>query len=109
MDPLKRSQAKKAKSTEAADMTTTYKVVGEHTDNGCPGPTSRESYFSWSRLVFVQPECAGRRQVLPFALGVTAKKQTKLICVVCSRPVNGAISIGKKLEGGLTRRRGKAE
>ena len=28
MDPLKRSQAKKAKSTEAADMTTTYKVVG---------------------------------------------------------------------------------
>ena len=29
----------------------------------------------------------------------SAKKQTKLICVVCILPVNRAISIGKKLEG----------
>ena len=29
----------------------------------------------------------------------SAKKQTKLICVICILPVNGAISIGKKLGG----------
>lgn len=29
----------------------------------------------------------------------STKKQSKLICVVCILPVNGAISIGKKLDG----------
>ena len=29
----------------------------------------------------------------------SAKKQTKLICVVCILPVNRAIPMGKKLEG----------
>ena len=28
-----------------------------------------------------------------------SKTQTKLICVICILPVNGAVSIGKKLEG----------
>ena len=39
----------------------------------------------------------------------SAKKQTRLICVACILPVNGAISTVNKLEGGLTGRRGKAE
>lgn len=108
MDPLKRSPAKKAKPSETAD-TKTYQVVGELTDKECgdewcPGlllekVTSRGVvWYSCNQNVQGDPNSC------PFTANKfrperdSTKKQTKLVCVVCILPVNGAVSIGKKLD-----------
>ena len=111
MDPLKRSPAKKAKPSEAAAPDTRpFQLVGEVTTKPCG-----DGYCDGLLLKRVTGRgvvwccCDKNVQGDPNSCPLTAnnfrpehgpsKTQTKLICVVFILPVNGAVSIGKKLEG----------
>ena len=92
MDPMKRSPAKKTKSTETAD-TTTYQVDGELTNkecgiNGCPGLLFEGVTFRGVVWYSCNQNVPGDANSCPER---DSAKQTRLICVVCLLPVNGSI------------------
>ena len=112
MDPLKRSPAKNTKSTKDRrydDVSSCRRAYEQKEcgDNGCRGLRVLEEVTSG--VVWYFDSCnrnvQGDVNSCPFTANAfrperdSAKKQTKLICVVCILPVNRAISIGKKLEG----------
>ena len=111
MDPLKRSPAKKAKpSRAAAPDTRPFQVVGEVTTKPCGNGYCDVLLLKRATGRGVVWYCCAKNvQGDPNSCPLTAntfhpehdpsKTQTKLICVICILPVNGAVYIGKKLEG----------
>ena len=111
MGPLKRYPAKKAKPSEAAaPETRPFQVVGEVTtkpcgDGYCDGPLLKRVTGRGVVWYSCHKNVQGDPNSCPFTANNfcperdPCKTQTKLICAICILPVNGAVSIGKKLEG----------
>ena len=113
MDPLKRSPAKSQVDRDRRydDVSSCRRAheLNECGDNVCRGLQLLEEVTSrgvdWYYFDSFTQNVQGDANSCPFTANTfrperdSAKKQTKLICVVCILPVNRAIPMGKKLEG----------